>query len=224
MSNLVKIRLFGDLGKSVGESWDLSVDSVKEGISAINILTNNSFSDYFYKQNKLYAKYQILINGRDFYSPEKEINENNAYLVNQSELVMKKKDLKTIDIVPVIESADPVSLIVGAVNSTIAGGPYRTYQLVIEAHDNQGNTSAGNRVGTSNENGWAAYPYGYDIIAISNPRPTGIEMSNNFATTNYYTGGTYYTLITGASDSKYQISGVAGLIGAGRFSGSGFFT
>lgn len=109
-------------------------------------------------------------------------------------------------------------------NSALAGGPYRNYQLVIEAHDSQGNTSAGNKVGTSSETNWTAYPFGYDIIGVSNPRQTGIELSNNFPTTNVDVGGIRYTLITGASDSKYKISGTAGLIGAGTFSGSGVFT
>ncbi len=84
-----------------------------------------------------------------------------------------------------------------ATNVSIAGGPYRDYQLVIEAHDSQGNTSAGNRVGTSNETNWSLYPYGYDIISIKNPRQTGVELQNNILTLdsgngNYITGNSGY--------------------------------
>ena len=67
-------------------------------------------------------------------------------------------------------------------NAAIAGGPYRDYQVVIEAHDGQGNTSAGNLVNTSSETSWGLYPYGYDIIAVQNLRQTGIELSNNIPT------------------------------------------
>ncbi len=84
-----------------------------------------------------------------------------------------------------------------SVNASIAGGPYRDYQVVIEAHDTSGNTSAGNTVGTSDENGWTAYPFGYDIVAIHNPRPTGIELQNNIPTLDsgdgsYIIGNTDY--------------------------------
>ena len=52
-------------------------------------------------------------------------------------------------------------------NAALSGGPYRDYQVVIEAHDVNGNTSAGNIVGTSNEAGWPSFSQGYDIIAVS---------------------------------------------------------
>ena len=70
------------------------------------------------------------------------------------------------------------------VNALLTGGPYRDYQVVIEAHDSDGNTSAGNRVQTYNEDGWTQYGNGYDIIAIQNTRQTGIELSNNLPTQN----------------------------------------
>lgn len=109
--NNVKIKLFGELGEYVKfDSWELDVKSVQEAIHAINTLTNNRFSEYFFKKNKLYAKYRILINGRDFMSPVDTINENNWELYRQSELVIKKNDLKTIDIVPILESDDTHSL------------------------------------------------------------------------------------------------------------------
>ena len=104
-NNLVSIRLLGDLGKNVGEKWNFNVESVQEAIHAINTMTGNKFTDYFVKNNKLSAKYRVLINGRDFQSPESEINEKNWEIIHKSELVMKKKNLKTIDIVPILESA-----------------------------------------------------------------------------------------------------------------------
>lgn len=105
-NNLCTLRLFGDLGNFIGATeWELNVNSVKMAISALNTLTRGKFNEYFIKKNKLQAKYRVLINGRDFDCPTKEINETNWEMANQSELVMKKKNLKTIDIVPIIESA-----------------------------------------------------------------------------------------------------------------------
>lgn len=79
-----------------------------------------------------------------------------------------------------------------SVNAAISGGPFRSYQLVVEAHDSNGNTSAGNRVGTTDEEGWTAYPDGFDVIAIYNPRQSGIELTNSIPTqisgiTKYFT-------------------------------------
>lgn len=67
-------------------------------------------------------------------------------------------------------------------NLQASGGPYRDFQIVVEAHDQNGNTSAGNVVGTNNEDGWTAYPDGYDIVAVYNPRPSGIELTNHVPT------------------------------------------
>ena len=121
MSNLVKFRFYGDITKSVNSEWNLRVDSPAEGFAAINTLTNNSFSDYFLTENKINAKYRVLINGRDFYSPVKDYDETNAHLINQSELVMKKGDLKTVDFVPVLESSDFITPILIAVGSVFVG-------------------------------------------------------------------------------------------------------
>lgn len=119
-NNLVKIRFFGDLGKHIYPEWDLNVNSVSEAFGAINTLSNNSLSDYFFKEKKLHAKYRILINGRDFYTP-KQLNKTNLSLINQSELVMKKKDLKTIDVVPALESSFGIpELIIGLIISVVA--------------------------------------------------------------------------------------------------------
>lgn len=123
-----------------------------------------------------------------------------------------------------------------ATNAAINGGPFRDYQLVIEAHDSQGNTSAGNKVGTSNEDGWTAYPFGYDVVAVSNPRQTGIELSNHIETSNYWTGYSGYylmemkgitsTVFTGRSSLYSSINGTGLLKGTGFFyvtTGTGLF-
>ncbi len=109
------------------------------------------------------------------------------------------------------------------VNASISGGPYRDYQVVIEAYDFNGNTSAGNSVGgTINEQGWVAYPQGYDIIAITNPRQTGIEMSNNLPTQytiNTGIGNTGFTLNSGNGYSTLNYMGSHGEINIRYLSG-----
>ena len=83
-------------------------------------------------------------------------------------------------------------------NAAISGGPYRDFQVVIEAHDSNGNTSAGNLVGSNNDVGWVGFNQGYDIMAISNPRQTGIELGNNIPT--------QYTSNTGAGDTGFYLN------------------
>jgi predicted phage tail protein len=104
-NNLVKIRLHGDLA-CIGADWELNVNSVHQALSAINTITNCAFNDYFIKNNKLGAKYRILINGKDFRSPVPEINKDNVDIIGQTNLMYKINNLETIDIVPFIENYD----------------------------------------------------------------------------------------------------------------------
>lgn len=109
MAKLVKISILGDLGDSCGKEWNLDVKSAMEAFAAIETLSGN-FSRYFFQYpEKRQAKYRILINGKDFNSPVKKIDESNQDMICQSELIMKKNNLETIDIVPFVESNDPVT-------------------------------------------------------------------------------------------------------------------
>ena len=62
------------------------------------------------------------------------------------------------------------------VSGTSPPGPYREFDLVVEAIDSDGNTSAGNTVSPLNEV-WSN-PQGYDIFAVTNPRVTGINLTS----------------------------------------------
>jgi hypothetical protein len=64
-------------------------------------------------------------------------------------------------------------------NSNNGAGPYRNYDVVVEALDTSGNTSAGNNINNTTEYGWMVYPNGYDIMYVSNPPITGIYLTNN---------------------------------------------
>lgn len=69
-------------------------------------------------------------------------------------------------------------------NINIPAGPLRQYQIVVEAHDSAGRTSAGNLIGSLPDVGWPANSFGYDLLDFNNPRPSGIELSDNIRTAN----------------------------------------
>jgi len=107
MANLVEIRLHGDLGKKVGKLFKLSVKSAREGFRAINTITRGKFFKYLAEKEKGGAKYQILINESPFLS-EKPLDNLECLKdgsIGTSELVVRRDDLKSIDIVPIIEGA-----------------------------------------------------------------------------------------------------------------------
>ncbi len=107
MNKLITLRFHGDLIEWMGyKEWKLNVKSVKEAINAINCLTDNKFARYFIENDKLQAKYRVLINGKDFRSPVKEINGENFEMIHQTQLTYNVNDLETIDIVPFIENSD----------------------------------------------------------------------------------------------------------------------
>lgn len=93
-------------------------------------------------------------------------------------------------------------------NINSSGGPYREYQVVIEAYDENGLTSAGNRIGYI-DNSFHAYPFGYDLISIENPRQTGIELQDNIPTyvTGIFISGTGSFLTHPARDNTSIMTG-----------------
>ncbi len=117
MEKLVKLNLLGDLGEKVGKSWEFSAKSAQECIHALNTVTRNKFNNYFINNDKLKAKYRVIINGRDFVSPVSELNEGNLEMAYQSELVMEHGNLETIDIVPFVENNDSktIGIILGVI-------------------------------------------------------------------------------------------------------------
>ena len=79
-------------------------------------------------------------------------------------------------------------------NLASTGGPHRDYDIVVEAHDSSGNTSAGNVLGIYTSEQYASYPGRYDIGTFVNAQQTGIEFGSGIPTPNY-SGG---PLITGS--------------------------
>ncbi len=111
MSNLTKIKIHGVLAEQLGQSeWKLAVNSVGEAISGIQANSKKLYQSLIRNDQKN-IKYRVLINQRDLlYDTDKDINSLEG--IASSELVMNKSDLKTIDIVPVIEGADEILPIV----------------------------------------------------------------------------------------------------------------
>jgi len=104
---LVEVNLHGVLGEAVGhKTWTLSVKTVGAAINAIEVLSQRKLFKFLSENDKNGIKYQILINGRDFnYDKENPPSLDNKESILNSELCAKVKDLKTIDIVPVLSGA-----------------------------------------------------------------------------------------------------------------------
>lgn len=115
MNKLVQINLHGDLGEQIGQSWKLAVKSVSEAIHAINILSKKRLYKYFYLKDQQNIRYKIVVNNEEF-KPTEEIKNGNIEAIKSSELALTR-ELKTIDIVPVIEGGDKgiVTAVLGAV-------------------------------------------------------------------------------------------------------------
>ncbi len=101
---MVKIKLHGDMGKTLGEEWNLNVKSVGEAIRAIEMNTKKLYK-YIMSQGEFGGKYQVLINEEPFI-PSPDLGLENPETIRESELMIRNKNLRSIDIVPVLEGSD----------------------------------------------------------------------------------------------------------------------
>ena len=115
----VNIKLHGHLGEAVGEDWSLHVRNTSEAMNAINVLSKRKLYRYLAESDKKGAKYRVLINGRDFASdgPLSSFDsKEDMQKIRNSELCLASQNLKTIDIIPILEGAEAiVNIIVGVV-------------------------------------------------------------------------------------------------------------
>jgi predicted phage tail protein len=115
------INLHGALGKEVGKKeYKLKVDSVGDALNAIETQSNRKLFKFLSESEKSGLKYRVLINGRDFLC-EKTPTVEDPESIRNSELCMPIKDLKTIDIVPVVEGAEDVLTIIAGVILVVVG-------------------------------------------------------------------------------------------------------
>jgi len=142
MKNLVRIKLHGHLGKAMKKRvWDLSVKSVSEAINAINVLSNNRLNKRLAKDHRENIKYNVLIDGRDFMH-EDPLDVKKQETIKNSELCLRSDQMKTIDLIPVIEGAGDgmniftiilaiVLIVAGFWVGTVGGNPQLGYAMVM---------------------------------------------------------------------------------------------
>lgn len=111
MSNLVNVKIHGVLADQLGRSeWKLAVNSVGEAIRAIECNSQKLYKQLM-ENDKKNIKYRVLINEKDFLIEEGK-NPDLLDDLFESELVLKNNNLKSVDIVPVIEGSDDMMSII----------------------------------------------------------------------------------------------------------------
>ena len=124
---MTKIKLHGDLADQLGKSeWNLCVDSPSEALWAINTKTNQRLSKALIDKSKSNQKIAILIDGKELMLDGSLKNQNDSLredfeIFSNSDYFLNRKNIKTIDFVPVIEGAnEDVMTIVGIILIVIA--------------------------------------------------------------------------------------------------------
>jgi predicted phage tail protein len=103
MNNLVDIKFHGELGEILKKDYKLAVSSVKEALHAVNRLSGKKLSKYFIQSDNFHKCYRILVNGKDIVGPCKKLDTPEK--ISQSEFIVKRSNIKTIDIIPVIQGS-----------------------------------------------------------------------------------------------------------------------
>lgn len=122
MQALVEITLHGNTWADMPkQNWKLAVKSVAESMHALNTMTRNKFYAKLLENDKKNIKYEILINKNPcLFAEPPDINKPESLL--SSELVANYPNLKTIDIVPVIEGADAdIGLVIAGIALIVIG-------------------------------------------------------------------------------------------------------
>lgn len=103
-----QIKLHGILGQQLGKNlWNLAVNSVGEAVHAIEILSGRRFYKLLLDNDKKGIRYRVLINGRDFKSNQ-SLSLEDIDSIKTSELALNIRNLKSIDVVPVLQGAGDV--------------------------------------------------------------------------------------------------------------------
>jgi predicted phage tail protein len=146
----IEVNLHGRIGKKLGKrSWGVCVESVSEGLHAINKMSGGKLFKLFSEAQKKNQKYKILINDEPWKSNsnvrldkvydggEEEKTKEQIELLRTSELTLKNPKIKKIDIVPVVEGSDEiltiiiaVVLIVIGIMAVVAGHGYGWYIIM----------------------------------------------------------------------------------------------
>ena len=114
-NKLVNIKLHGRLGEEVGSDWNFDIRNAAEGFRAVEVMSKYKFNRTILQHYKEGINYKLLINGRDFTCDQNFVKSNPIKAIHNSEIFLNKKDLRTIDIVPVIEGAIWTAIIIAVV-------------------------------------------------------------------------------------------------------------
>jgi len=126
MSNLTNIKVHGILAEQLGrKEWKLSVNSVSDAIRGVEA-NCKKFYKTLWENDRKNIKYRVLINKKDF-AIEEGKDPNTLEGLYSSELTLNNPNIKTIDIVPVVEGAGDnamaiVTIIVGVAMIAIGAG------------------------------------------------------------------------------------------------------
>lgn len=123
MSNLVDIKFHGELGKVLKKDYKLAVGSVREALHAVNRMSGKKLSRYFIQPENFQKEYRVLVNGKDIVGPSKRLDTPEK--INQSEIVLERSTIETIDIIPVVQGSgaflDILLIVVGVILLIIPG-------------------------------------------------------------------------------------------------------
>lgn len=126
MSNLTNIKVHGILAEQLGrKEWKLSVNSVSDAIRGVEA-NCKKFYKILWENDRKNIKYRVLINKKDF-AIEEGKDPNTLEGLCSSELMLNNPNIKTIDIVPVVEGAGGdamsiVTIIVGVAMIAMGAG------------------------------------------------------------------------------------------------------
>jgi predicted phage tail protein len=102
---MTSITLHGEIAEQVGrEKWNLKVNSIKEALRAIQVLSKGKLLKYLIGAAEKSVEYKILVNKREMMAAE-DISLERPESIFNSELVMINDKLETLDIVPIIKGA-----------------------------------------------------------------------------------------------------------------------
>lgn len=104
--NIVDINIHGVLAEHLGrETWKYAAKTVGACLNAVEQLSGRKLYKFLKDNDEKGVRYKVLINGREFIS-EKPLNDpQDIESIKNSELGMKINNLKTIDIIPVLEGS-----------------------------------------------------------------------------------------------------------------------
>ncbi len=113
MSKQTKITFQGNIAEALEQkSFEVNVESVSEGLRAVDILSKRKLSKAIIENEKQNVKYKILADEKSLFSEDV----NDPEKIKNSEMFIEK-NYNTIDVVPVLEGAGgdvkDIGLVVG---------------------------------------------------------------------------------------------------------------